>query len=72
LVNGTQRTRLTRKQASAVCKVSLPLIHEAENGGTKKPELQGWWQRASFADRVNLIRCCGIAEVWDALATAVA
>ena len=48
--------------------------------GKKKPECQPshasmicvtWWQQASFGDRVDFVRACGVSEVWDAVSTAV-
>jgi hypothetical protein len=30
-----------------------------------------WWQQASFGDRVDFVRACGVSEVWDALSTAI-
>ena len=75
LVSGEKPVRrFTLKQASAVCKVSLPLINQAVNG-KKKIELQdcvAWWQQASFSQRVDFVRACGVAETWDAVSTAVA
>jgi hypothetical protein len=80
LVTGEKQVgRLTRTQASAICNVPLPLVIKAVNG-KKKPESQPshasaicvtWWQQASFSDRVDFVRACGVSEVWDALSTAV-
>src|SRR5262249_9919208 len=75
LVTGKTRIdRFTRTQAAAICGVPLPIVNKAVNG-RKKPEPQDcvtWWREASFGDRVDFVRACGVAEVWDSLSTAVA
>jgi hypothetical protein len=78
LVTGEKQLhRPTRKQASSICKVSLPLVSAVMNG-TKKPEPSRasmicvtWFQQASPEARTAFVTECGVAEVWDALATAV-
>lgn len=76
LVNGEKRIRrLTRTQASSICKVSLPLVNQAVNGKSShrlEPQaIVAWWQSASFAERVVLIHGFGTAETWDALASII-
>jgi hypothetical protein len=75
LVTGSQRTRLTRKQASTICRVPSPLLAQAMNG---KPSnrlepraILVWWQSASFAERVALIHAFGPGPTWDALSAVV-
>jgi hypothetical protein len=75
LVTGEkQLSRFTRRQASKICNVCLPLLDEAMNGKKKLEPRHcvAWWQQASFSDRVDFVRACGVAEVWDAISTAVA
>jgi hypothetical protein len=76
LVNGEKRIRrLTRTQASSICKVSLPLVNQAVNGKpSHRLELQAivtWWQTASPAERIALIHGFGPAATWDALSAVV-
>ena len=78
LVIGEKRIgRFTRTQAAAICGVSLPAVSEAVKNGKKKESHASaicvtWWQQASFSDRVDFVRACGVSEVWDAISTAVA
>ena len=79
LVTGEKRVdRLTRTQASSICKVSLPLVNQAVNG--KPPQsharlepqaIVDWWESASFDQRADLIYNFGPAETWDALAEVI-
>ena len=76
LVNGKTRVdRFTRTQAAAICNVSLPLVNQAVNGKQShrlEPEaIVAWWQSASSAERVALIRGFGAAATWDALASII-
>jgi hypothetical protein len=76
LVNGEKRIgRLTRTQASSICKVSLPLVAQAVNGKSShrlEPQaIVAWWRSASFVERVTLIHGFGTAETWDALASII-
>jgi hypothetical protein len=74
----TQLGKLTRRQAAAICGVSLPLVDEVvRNDAVVKPHVDiptvsTWWRDAPFAERVNLIRGFGAADTWDALAKVVA
>jgi hypothetical protein len=80
LVTGAlQISRPTRKQAGKICEVRPPLVAQAVNGnGNGKPGSArasaiavSWWDQASPEARVDFVRAAGVAEVWDALATAV-
>jgi hypothetical protein len=66
-----------------VFKVSAPLItQEANRGkgnGNGKPDpslgmaiVVSWWEQASPEARVEFVESCGIPEVWDAVAAAIA
>ena len=79
LVTGRrQLSKLTRKQAAAICGVSLPLVDEVvRNNAVVKPHIDtptvsAWWRDAPFTERVDLIRSFGAADTWDALAKVVA
>ena len=73
LVRGTvQVTNLTRKQAATIAGVSLPLVHEAVRGVSTPRMIVAWWEQASPADRVELIRGFGASDTWDALAAVIA
>jgi hypothetical protein len=79
LVTGRrQLSKLTRKQAAAICGVSLPLVDEvvrnsaAFEPNVDTPTVSAWWRDAPFTERVNLIRSFGAADTWDALAKVVA
>jgi hypothetical protein len=73
-----QLSKLTRRQAAAICGVSLPLVDEAVRNNTAvkppvdTPTVSAWWRDAPFTERVDLIRSFGAADTWDALAKVVA
>jgi hypothetical protein len=73
-----QLGKLTRKQAAAICGVSLPLVNEvvhnnaAEKPHVDAPTVSAWWRNAPLTERVDLIRSFGAADTWDALAKVVA
>jgi hypothetical protein len=78
LVTGEKRvSQLTRKQASTICGVSVPLIDRAANGESIPSSFLlpqhcvSWWQQASVSDRVDFVRACGVSEVWDALTVVI-
>jgi hypothetical protein len=79
LVTGQRQiSKLTRKQAAAICGVSLPLVDEVvRNLADVKPRVDtptvsAWWRDAPLDERVDLIRSFGAADTWDALAKVVA
>ena len=79
LVTGRRQIgKLTRRQAAAICGVSMPLVDEVvRNSVAVKPHVDtpavsAWWRDAPFTERVDLIRAFGPADTWDALAKVVA
>jgi hypothetical protein len=79
LVTGRRQLgKLTRRQAAALCGVSLPLVDEVvRNNAAAKPHVDtptvsAWWRDAPFDERVDLIRSFGDADTWDALEKVVA
>ena len=79
LVTGKRQIkRLTRRQASTICKVCLPLVNDAVNGKPSQPHrrlepqaILAWWESASFAERVALIHALGPGPTWDTLSAVV-
>ena len=79
LVTGhVQLSNLTRKQAAAICGVSIALVDETvRNGADAKPQVDtptvsAWWRDAFPTERVDLIRSLGVADTWTALEKIIA
>jgi hypothetical protein len=63
------------KVAARACGVSLSTVYRVHRELARqapKGSPADWWNSASFRDRVEFCRECGVSEVWDALSAAVA
>jgi hypothetical protein len=70
LITGrVELTKLTRRQASLLVGVCLPLVNASVRGVTppSKDAVAAWWRTAPFNERVELVRSFGVADTWDAL-----
>jgi hypothetical protein len=75
-IEGSKNGCGTLKDTSEACRVSLTTVYrEIARQAPKPPPAYvahaDWWKAASFSDRVDFVRACGVSEVWDALSTAV-
>ena len=58
------------KAAAQACAVSVSTVYRVARQAPKQSPVD-WWDSAPFRDRVDFCRECGVAEVWEALSTAV-